>query len=129
MPALPMPVEQLEERQRRLIQILAGSLVQLGNTLRERGRPDCVPLYEEAAQLDQHIGDQPAEAMAAMNLGHAYKDIRALRDLERAETWYRRSLELRDQRDALGRSQSIDQVGLVMLERFMEGKALGISQE
>ena len=50
----------------------------------------------------QRIGDRAAEAVAAFNLGHAYKDLPALRDLDAAERWYRRSLELDDPRDRLG---------------------------
>ena len=78
--------------------------------------------YEEAVALYQRIGDRPAEAVAAFNLGHAYMNIPALRDLAQAERWYRRSLELRDERDRLGRGKCMSQLGLVAYERFKDAR-------
>ncbi len=43
----------------------------------------------------QRIGDTAAEAIAHYNLGHAYMDLPAIRDLDAAEAAYQRSLELR----------------------------------
>ena len=56
------------------------------------------------------------------NLGHAYKDIPALRDLAQAERWYRRALELHEERDRLNRSKGLSQLGLVAYERFNEAR-------
>ncbi len=56
----------------------------------------CRSISKRPLPLCHRIGDRPAEAVAAFNLGHAYKDIPALRDLDQAERWYRRSLELCD---------------------------------
>ena len=70
----------------------------------------------------QRIGDQPEEAVIAFNLGRAYKDIPALRDLAQAERWYRRSLELFDERDRLGRGRCTIVLGTVAYERFKEAR-------
>jgi tetratricopeptide (TPR) repeat protein len=119
---LGRPPDALDGTQRNAIRTLAVSLEQLGHIQREQGQPDCVPAYEEAVQLYQRIGDRPAEAVAAFNLGHAYKDIPALRDLDKADEWYRRSLELRDERDRNGRARCVGQLGYVAWERFKEAR-------
>ena len=75
------------------------------------------------SDLLQRIGDRAAEAVAAFNLGHAYKHLPALRDLDAAERWYRRDLELEDPRDRLGRAKCFSQLGLVAYERFKEARA------
>jgi tetratricopeptide (TPR) repeat protein len=95
----------------------------LGHIQREQGKPDCVAGYEEAVSLYQRIGDRPAEAVAAYNLGRAYTDIPALRDLDKAERWYRRDLELEDPRDHKNRAGATGQLGLVAYERFQEARA------
>ncbi len=58
----------------------------------------------------------------AFNLGHAYKNIPALRDLAQAEGWYKRSLELREERDRLGRGGCLAGLGLVAHGRFREAR-------
>ena len=122
-PALAAPPEKLDDAPRNAIRTLAASLHDLGQIQREQNKPDCVAAYEEAAQMLQHIGDRPAEAVAAFSLGHAYKDIPALHDLDKAERLYRRSLELFDERDRKGRGGCLAQLGLVAYERFKEARA------
>ncbi len=116
------PSAPTDDTGRNAVRTLAVSLEQLGNTLRKQGKPDCVQAYEEAIPLCQFIGDKPEEAIIAFNLGHAHAgvDIPALRDLDAAERWYRRSLELRDLRDRLGRGRVQNELGLVTYERFLD---------
>jgi len=121
--ALAVPPAALDDVQKNTIRTLAASLEQLGHILREQGQPECVAAYQEAVPLYQHIGDRPAEANAAFNLGHAYKNIPALRDLAQAERWYRRSLELRAEGDRLGRGKCHNQLGAVAYECFNEARA------
>ena len=59
---------------------------------------------------------------SAFNLGHAYKDLPALRDLDEAERWYQRSLELFAEGDQIGKSKCYSQLGLVAYERFNDAK-------
>jgi len=128
-PALAMPSEELGDEQRNAIRTLAVPVEQLGNILREQGKPDCVTAYKEAIPLCQLIGNKPEEAIIVFNLGHAYMQLPALRDLAQAERWYRRSLDLRDERDGLGGSKCIDQIGMVIHARFREAKEAGASSE
>lgn len=97
--------------------------------MREQGKPDCVIFSQEAINLYQQIGDRAAEAIRAFNLGHAYKNIPSIRDLEQAELWYRRSLELRDERDRLGQAKCKYQLGSVAYERFKEARAANKPEE
>ncbi len=53
----------------------------------------------------------------------------AIRDLDAAEAAYRRSLELHDPNDALGRSRCIKQIGMVHHERFNEARGRGEPDE
>src|SRR6185369_12117222 len=121
--ALALPPESLDAAQRNTIRSLAVSLEQLGHIQREQGQPDCVAAYEEAIPLYQRVDDHAAEAIVAFNLGTAFKDIPALRDLAQAERWYRCSLEFHDERDQLGRGKCLSQLGYVAWERFKEAQA------
>jgi tetratricopeptide (TPR) repeat protein len=120
--ALTTPPETLDSTQRNDIRTLAVSLHELGQIQRELGKSECVDSYEEAIELAERIGDKSEEAICAYNLGNAYKNIAAIRNLEQAEQWYRRSLELRDERDKLGQAQCLGQLGLVARERFKEAR-------
>ena len=128
-PALALPLETLDDKQRNAIRTLAASLHQLGQIQRELDLPECVTVYEEALALSEKIGERAIAATCAFNLGHVYKNLPNLRDLAKAEDWYRRSLELRDERDRLGRSRVVDQIGTVIHKRFREAKEAGASDE
>ncbi len=117
-----MQPEALDDAQRHAIRTLAVSLGVLAIILREQGKPECVTPSEEAIGLYQRIGDRATEAISAFNLGHAYKDLPALRDLNQAEHWYQRSLELHEERDRLGRGKCHNQLGLVAYEHFKEAR-------
>jgi tetratricopeptide (TPR) repeat protein len=120
--ALTMPLETLDSTQRYVIRSLGASLDELGQIQRELGKSECVDSYEEAIELVERIGDKPVEAICTYNLGNAYLTISSLRNLEQAEQWYRRSLELRDERDKLGQAQCLGQLGYVAWERFKEAR-------
>ena len=69
------------------------------------------------------------EATVAFNLGHAYKDIPALRDLDQAEHWYQRYLQLLEEHDTLGRARGTGQLGNIAYERFKDARAAGAPGE
>ena len=125
--ALP-PDAPLDADQRNRIRSLAVSLEALGNILREQNSGDCVPAYEKTICQSQRINDTAAEAIAHYNLGHAYKNIPDIRDLDAAEAAYQRSLDLHEADDALGRSRCIQQIGMVHHERFNESRAASESE-
>jgi tetratricopeptide (TPR) repeat protein len=128
-PALARPAGDLESGEQNAIRTFAASLHSLGQIRRELGRADCVPAYEEALEFSERIAERAGAAICAFNLGHAFKDLPALRDLDQTEHWYRRSLELRDERDRLGRGRCAVQLGTVASERFHDALEAGGSSE
>jgi tetratricopeptide (TPR) repeat protein len=127
--ALAAQRETLNESQRGTVRSLAVAVEGLGHTLREQDKPDCLEAFSEAMSLYQRIGDRHAEGIAAYNLGRAYTEIPGVRDLDRAEHWYQRSLECIETGDASGRARVTGQLGLVAYERFLGGREAGESVE
>lgn len=116
--ALAAPADSLTPLQRNQIRNLGVCITELGNILRSQNDPGCLSFYEEALRLDQQIGDQRAEASDAHTLGNAYLSVPALKDLDQAERWYRRSLALHPDSDRLGTIASLGQLGAVALQRL-----------
>ncbi len=124
-PLLDVPPEQLDANQRNTLRSLASALHTLGQIQREQDAEACVASYQESYNLALRIGEYAVAATCAFNLGHAYKDIPALRNLAKAEQWYRRSMELRAEQDRLGRGRVLGQIGYVAWERFKEARQAG----
>ena len=110
-PPSPSPAGELDDRQRNQIRSLAAALFELGQILREQDDPGCVQPYQKPWSCTSGSATGAREGTVAFNLGHAYKDIPALRDLDQAEQWYQRDLELLDEHDTLGRARSTGQLG------------------
>jgi tetratricopeptide (TPR) repeat protein len=119
---LSRPVQSLSAGEKNTLRTLAVSLEQLAIMLREQGKAECVEPSKEAISINQFIGDKSTEAISAFNLGHAYKDLPALRNLDEAERWYRRSLELWAEGDEQGKGGCIKQIGMVFHERYKEAQ-------
>ena len=128
-PWLVLPPQELTKYQRNAIHSLAATLNALGEIRREMGSTECVNAYQEALGLDEKIGDNTGAATDAFNLGHAYKDLPALRDLDAAQHWYARSLDLRAAGDGLGRGKCLITLGIVHYERFKDARKNGQSQD
>jgi len=124
-PVLTRPAEELESGERNTIRTLAAALHALGQIRRELSRADCVPAYQESLDLSEQIGERTGATVCAFNLGRAFMELVALRDLDQAERWCRRSLDLLDERDRLGRSRCLHQLGTVAQERLQEARAAG----
>jgi tetratricopeptide (TPR) repeat protein len=122
--ALP-PDAPLDAEQRNRIRTLGVSVAMLAHLLRDRGDPACADRYRETIGYHRRIGDTPGEANGRYNLGRAYAEVPAIRDLDAAESAYCLSLALRDPNDALGRSACIKQIGMVHHARFREAHAEG----
>jgi tetratricopeptide (TPR) repeat protein len=123
--SLALPANALDDAGRNAIRTLAVSLGQLSDIQREQGRPDCAATSQEAIALYQSIDDRAAEASRAFNLGHAYKNLPGLRDLDEAERWYKRGLELTDERDRLQRGKGFGTLAGVAYERFLDAREAG----
>jgi len=115
----------LDAERRNRVRSLGAWLAALGDCLREQGSGDCIARYLEAIGHCRRIGDTTAEAITQLNLGLAYKDIPAIRDLDSAESAYRRSLDLSDPNDALQHSKCLQAIGMVYHQRFDAALARG----
>ena len=118
--ALLLPPETLHDKQRDNIRALSASLELLGSILWEQEEAACVEVFRQALDLARRIGDRQAEAIVAFNLGHAYLRLSSLRNIQEAERWYQRALELQHKHDYVGRVKCLTQLGWVALERFKE---------
>ncbi len=127
--ALELEPEALNDTQRNRIRTLAVSLNGLGDIQRERQQSKCVASYEDSLVLSERIGARTDAAACAFNLGHAYKDVRVIRDLEKAEEFYRRSLNLYEEHQRHYRAMCLGQMGAVPLIRFRKARAAGKPKE
>ena len=123
--ALTVPAGQLDRRQRDQIRNLAVALHGLGQIQREQDDPGCVQPYQEAMELAQRISDRRMEATLAFSLGNAYMDVPGLRDLDQAERWYQRDIELLEGRDRLDRARATGQLGNIAGQRFRIARDAG----
>ena len=117
--ALARPVEPADAAQCHEIRTLATALHEFGEIQRELGRAECVSSYQEAMGLFGLIADQSGALVCAFNLSKAYRNLEKLRDLDQAESWLRRSLELIDEGD-MRRAQATTQLGAIAYSRFKE---------
>ncbi|MGZ0220672.1 MAG: hypothetical protein ACKVIY_16855, partial [Acidimicrobiales bacterium] len=122
---LQAAVPGLDSADRNTIRSLAVCQHELGEIQRERQQPECVAAYEESLAVAEAIDDRAAAATCAFNLGTTLKNVPAIRDLAKAEQWYRRSLELTDEEDRLGCGGCLGQIGAVAHERLKESQEAG----
>ncbi|MBQ0990709.1 CHAT domain-containing protein [Micromonospora sp. H61] len=123
--ALAAAQDRRTEADRNLIRNLAAGELALGNILRTQQDPGCVTHFERAADLARDLGDHQGENEVAFNLGHTYLTIPSLRDLDRAEHWYRRALDLTDEQDRVRRFRRTAQLGEVEYQRFCDARDAG----
>lgn len=128
--ALALPEDAtLDDDQRNRIRTLAVSLETLGSISREQGSGECVKQYDESIRHCQRIKDNAEEAINHFNLGHAYREIPDIRDLDAADACYRRELALLNPNDASGRATTIEQIGIGHHERFRDALKQNEPQE
>ena len=126
---LNRPAESLSAGEKNNLRTLAVSMEQLGQIQRDIGMAECAQTLQEAIPLCQKIDDKAEEAILAFNLGHAYKNLPTLRNLDEAERWYLRALELENPNDKKGRAGDIVQLGNVARERFKVAEKEGKAEE
>ena len=98
------------------LRFLAIATSRLADVLRETNNPGCVSMSEDAIRLYRTINDRVGESIRLFNLGHAFKNIAALRDLGKAADYYTAAYKSYPEYDALARAQCLGQLGSVSLE-------------
>jgi len=115
------PIEQLTSRQKALALMLAKSLNRLGSIARSDAQP-ATEVENRAISLCEQLGDCRRAADWAYELGVSYTEIRAIRDLARAERWLKRALDLLPDGDP-ARAKFLASLGQVGWERFRYARA------
>jgi tetratricopeptide (TPR) repeat protein len=106
--------------ERKKLQLLAIATGRLADVLRIKGDSECIDLNEDAVRIYELIDDRPGIAIRFLNLGHSFKNVPAVRNLERAAESYTKALDFYHEQDALARAQCLAQLALVSMERFRE---------
>jgi tetratricopeptide (TPR) repeat protein len=124
-PAFQATSEGRDEELRHVARTLGASKQSLAYIQRQRRNPSCAANLRDALEYARAIGDTLGQATSAYNLGHVYIEIPELRNLDEAEGWFLKSVELHDPDDGIGRSRCIGSLGLVARERFKEAATAG----
>jgi len=85
------------------------------------GDPACVESFEESLALSERLGEAGDREGTLMQLAHAYVDFPSIRDLGKAEHFYRRILELAAKRnDPVSMAHAMHEIGQVNYRRFLD---------
>jgi tetratricopeptide (TPR) repeat protein len=117
---LQIPLENLESSGKNILHSLSASLNLLSGIQRKMGKENCVDNDKEAFSILTHSGDNAGAAVCALNIGEAYQEIPAIRNLEEAEKWYKQSIGLRNKEDHDGKGNCLIHLGLLAYKRFEE---------
>jgi tetratricopeptide (TPR) repeat protein len=104
---------------------LAIATGRLADVLRIKGTPGCVARNLDAIRLFELIDYPPGIAIRHLNLGHAYKNLPAIKDLEKAKESYREALNHYPEQDRLARAQALAQLGTVASETLAANSQQG----
>jgi tetratricopeptide (TPR) repeat protein len=106
------------------LQYLAIATGRLADILRDKGSSESIALNEEALKIYDTIADRVGRAVRFLNLGHIYKNIPHLEDLDLAAEYYSKALDLYWKEDGLAQAQCLGQLGAVCLKRLEKEKNL-----
>jgi tetratricopeptide (TPR) repeat protein len=124
-PALDADPHQLDERNLKKIRNYIVSKADLAQIQLSTGDMECVQSYRDVIEKSEKYGFRQLAAAYSMNLGGFYAHMAESRDLDQAESWFKRSLDITDPSDSLGRGRCLGNLGYVALMRYMETEAAG----
>jgi tetratricopeptide (TPR) repeat protein len=111
-----------ESDKKHRLRTLAVSIARLGTIQRENNNSNAIASYKEANKIYRQIDDIEAEGTAAFNLGTAFMNIASVLDLDEAERWLMKSLDLYKIENPLGRGLSFFHLGVVSYRRFEQAR-------
>ena len=126
---LAVDPEHLTNLEKDRVRWLAASIVAYGHIMRECQDPQCLPSYDEARELYERIGERYEACGVLSHLGDACLSVRDLRDLDRAEGYYRLHLDALEEHDRLGGARVYARLARVAHERFIDGQRAGQPRE
>lgn len=110
----------MSEVQRKQIQSVGIALARLADILRERGDSECLDINQQALAVYESIEDRLGISIRLFNLGHVFKNLESLRDLDKAEYYYSQSYASYPEHDSVSRAQCLAQLGSVALQRLKD---------
>jgi tetratricopeptide (TPR) repeat protein len=114
------PAAELDSKRRTALSELAAVLHRLGMSQWMDGDPACVDSLKKSLDLSEMLGDLDGAVSSAWHLGHAYTDLPAIRDYAKAETFYRRKLDLAKKRgDPLSWGDALHELGQLLYRRVL----------
>lgn len=113
-----IPAHLLTPAQTKQLQSVAIALSRVADILREQNHPDCLEFNERALALYSYIDDGVGRSIRLFNLGHVFKNIGELKDLQKAESYYAAAYESYPEHDEVSRSQCVAQLGSVALQHL-----------
>jgi tetratricopeptide (TPR) repeat protein len=128
-PYRDLATAELDDTARHRLRELAISEQDLGLLLRQQDDPACLGHFRAAHDLNELIGDTAGQAIQASNLGLAYIRVSGLRDLDQAQHWHQRDLDLTPEHDRIGRAAAYGSLANIVRERFLKARAAGATEE
>jgi tetratricopeptide (TPR) repeat protein len=104
--------------QRKALHDLAIATGRLADVLRLEEDAACLAVNEEALAIYKLIDDKTGIAIRELNLGHCYKNVPSIRDLDAAEAHYRIAYDNYPETDTLTRAQCLAQISMTWLEEI-----------
>jgi tetratricopeptide (TPR) repeat protein len=111
---------QYSRAQRKTLHDLAIATGRLADVLRQKEDGKCVAMNEEAIAIYKLIGDKTGIAIRNLNLGHCYKNVPSIRDLDEAEAHYLIAFDNYPKNDSLARAQCLAQISMTWLDAIRE---------
>ena len=111
------------------IRNLAICIYEMGQIKREMRNSDCVQDYVEAIKWADKINDTEIIAKCYLNLGNSYIYLEDIQNLELSEDYFRKSLDLKDMRDIVGKGICYCNLGYVANKRYQLGKDSGKTEK
>jgi tetratricopeptide (TPR) repeat protein len=112
---------ELTRDDKRSLSALATALQNYGVQQWLNGNPACVASLEEALRISERIGEEEESEGTIMHLAHAYMDFPSIRNLAKAEHYYRMMLARATERgDPLAKAHALHEVGQVLYQQFLD---------
>lgn len=118
-PVLSKPKELRTESESSIVFDLHSTLFNFGTILVNAGKPPGIDLLSETFDLLLELGNEGGAADCAFSIGQAYMLIGELYDLDKAELWLRKAIELGDARDSQRHAMRLHELGNVWYARFV----------
>jgi len=122
------PVKALSPAERQKLQFLGIAVGRLADIKRDMGDAACLKLNRESIRIYRTLQDRAQLSVRLFNLGHVFKNVPQLRDLDEAASYYTEAYNSYPERDHLARAQCLGQLGALSLARLEEGAESGLPE-